>query len=115
MMIPLDGSRQLRFGPNDLADPEVLTQALDATGRSKKVLFAHETDRFACAELVGDGAGHDVDLVEPSRGDQEISPVYTSPAQDIRTRTAACQKLNVEVGEPISVARVRIDDDDVVV
>ena len=49
-----------------------------------------------------------------ARGDQEISLVCTSPSQHVRIRTTACQKLNVEVGKPISVSWVRVDDEDVV-
>lgn len=71
----------------------MFAQALDTPGRADEVLFGHEADSVARAELAAYGARDDVDLVESRAGNSEVAILGLCLAQNIWARAAPVNKL----------------------
>ena len=92
----------------------MLSQALNATGWTKKIVSRDETDRLPRADLARDGARDDVDFVETGRGNQQVRALDLRTAQDLGVGSAPVQELDVEVGQPLATRGVGVDDEDIV-
>ena len=106
---PLDGVRQLRLGPDDLVDAEVLVQALASLRGVDEVLLGDEADRATASQLAADRAGDDVDLVEPGAGDQQVAGADPRALEHTAAGAAAGQELDVEQTEPVRHGRLGVD------
>ena len=105
----LDRVRQLRLGPDDLVDPEMLAQALASLRCVDEVLLGDEADRATTPQLAADRAGDDVDLVEPGAGDQQVARTDPRALEHTAAGAATLQKFDVEQSEPVCDARLGID------
>ena len=111
---PFDRLGKLRLGPRDLVDPKMLAQALDTAGWPEEILLADEADRLVRTELAGDRTGHDVDLIEPRRGDQQVGLLHAGPLEHLWVGPTTVDKLDIEVAKSVRSCRIRIDNGDVV-
>ena len=105
----LDVGGELRLGPDDAVDAEGAEAAV--TRGADEVGARHQADRVGLAQPAGQGAGHDVDLVETGGGDEDVGAGDVGAGEHLGAGAAAGDELDVDRLEDVGDVGLVIDDD----
>ena len=106
---PLDVGGELRFRPDDAVDTEGAEATV--TRRADEVGARHQADGVGLAQPAGQGAGHDVDLVETRGGDEDVGAGDVGAGEHLGAGAAAGDELDVDRLEDVGDVGLVIDDD----
>ena len=102
-----DVGGELRLGPQHAVDSELFQPGF--RGGAEKIGARHQADGFGTANLVGNRASDDVDLVQAGAGHEERCVLDAGPDQYVRARAASEDELHVHARKHVGHGRILID------